>query len=164
MKKLKFILISITLFSVFAYGQEDSIKSDKNLPIEEIFQVVDDDFKFPDISPCDEILDTKLKNDCFMDELQKAVYKNLEYPQVAIDNKIEGTVVLTFSFDHDKKQYLARVLRDIGAKTGSEALRSAKVALQELLPHYSQQPYRHKTRGNPVRVSLNMPIKFRLPK
>ena len=47
------------------------------------------------------------------------IYKHLKYPDLAVEHKIEGTVVLTMKIDRDNKIYCAKRLRDIGGGTGN---------------------------------------------
>ena len=85
------------------------------------------------------------------------IYKNIKYPPIARENGVEGTVVVTFVVEKDGSISDARVLRDIGAQCGSEALR-----VVQMMNSMGQKWSPGKQRGRPVKVQFNLPVKFRL--
>lgn len=104
---------------------------------EEVFVVVEDDPEFPG----------------GMDSLKAFIERNLVYPQLAKDNKIEGKVFVTFVVEKDGSISGVKVLRDIGYGCGAEAIR---VVMK--MPKWKPG----KQRGKPVRVQYNLPIVFKL--
>jgi protein TonB len=79
--------------------------------------------------------------------------KSLNYPRMAVNERIEGKVFIGFSIDKDGSIINTRVLRGIGGGCDEEALRILRNA-----PKW--QPA--KQRGRIVRQKLTMPITFKL--
>ncbi len=104
---------------------------------EEIFVVVEEDPQFPG----------------GMDSLYAFIQRNLRYPEKAFNDKIEGTVYVTFSVEKDGSIGAIKILRDIGGGCGEEAVRVVKM-MPKWIPG--------KQRGIPVRTQFNLPIKFKL--
>jgi len=104
---------------------------------EEIFVVVEEDPQFPG----------------GMDSLYAFIQRNLRYPKKALNDKIEGTVYVTFSVEKDGSIGAIKILRDIGGGCGEEAVRIVKM-MPKWIPG--------KQRGIPVRTQFNLPIKFKL--
>ena len=103
----------------------------------QIFTVVENDPEFPG----------------GMDALRKFIQKNLQYPQLARENGIEGKVYVTFVVETDGSISNIKILRDIGGGCGAEAVRIVK-----LMPKWKPGTQR----GKPVRVQYNLPIMFNL--
>ncbi|HKK10547.1 MAG TPA: energy transducer TonB [Bacteroidales bacterium] len=78
---------------------------------------------------------------------------NIEYPQLARENRIQGTVYVTFVVEKDGSVTDVRVLRGIGGGCDQEAIEVVKN-----MPKWKPG----KQRGKPVRVQFNMPIRFTL--
>jgi protein TonB len=97
------------------------------------------------------------KKSCAQAELLKFVYKNLQYPAVAKANGIEGIVVVTFVVEPDGTVSDAKVVRDIGAGCGDEAVRIVNL-MNELGIKWTHQ----RSRGRLVPVQFNLPVKFKL--
>jgi protein TonB len=83
--------------------------------------------------------------------LFKWISKNLEYPQIAQENGITGTVVVTFVVDSNGKITLAKVIRGIDPSCDGEALR-----VINSMPNWKPG----KQGGRAVRVYFTLPIKF----
>ena len=83
------------------------------------------------------------------------IQKNLKYPEIALENGIEGTVVVEFVVERDGSITNIKVLKEIGAGCGNEAMRIVK-----LMPKWNPG----KQRDMPVRVKMRAPIKFRIGK
>lgn len=79
--------------------------------------------------------------------------KNIDYPQLARESGIQGTVYLTFVVEKDGSVTDVRILRGIGGGCDEEALRVVKA-----MPRWQAG----KQRGKPVRVQFQMPIRFTL--
>lgn len=78
---------------------------------------------------------------------------NLEYPLVAIDNGIEGLVVVSFIVDEQGALQDPVVRRDIGAGCGEAALDMIRK-----MPNWIPG----EQRGEKVKVSYNLPVRFKL--
>ena len=85
------------------------------------------------------------------------IYKNIKYPPIARENGVEGTVVIRFVVDKDGSVDEPKILRDIGAQCGAEALR-----VVNMMNNMPQKWIPGKQRGKPVKVYFNLPVKFRL--
>ena len=83
----------------------------------------------------------------------KYLQKNIEYPQMALESGIEGTVFVTFVVEPDGSVTDVRILRGIGGGCDEEALRVVRN-----MPKWKPG----KQRGKSVRVQFNMPIRFKL--
>lgn len=83
----------------------------------------------------------------------KFLTENINYPEVAKQSGITGTVYVTFVVEADGKVSSVVALREVPGGCTEEALRVTK-----LMPEWT--PGRQN--GKPVRVRLNMPINFRL--
>lgn len=81
--------------------------------------------------------------------------ENIEYPQLARESGIQGTVYVTFVVEKDGSITDVRVLRGIGGGCDEETIRVVKN-----MPKW--EPGEH--RGKPVRVQFNMPMRFTLSK
>lgn len=79
--------------------------------------------------------------------------QNIQYPQMARESGIQGTVYVTFVVEKNGAVTDVRVLRGIGGGCDEEAVRVIKA-----MPKWNPG----KQRGKPVRVQFNMPIKFTL--
>lgn len=76
---------------------------------------------------------------------------NIKYPQLALQNKIQGRVYVSFIIEKDGSLTNMKVLQGIGAGCDEEALRVAR-----LMPKWKPG----KTQGHEVRVVVNMPVNF----
>lgn len=83
------------------------------------------------------------------------VASNVQYPQTAIDNMIEGTVTVEFTVNADGSISNARVTHPLDPDLETEALR-----IVTSFPTW--EPARDDT-GNPKAEQVDIPIKFRLP-
>ncbi|MBP1646140.1 MAG: outer rane transport energization protein TonB [Bacteroidetes bacterium] len=87
------------------------------------------------------------------DAVQKIIYDNIQYPQEALDKKIQGEVILSFIVEKDGSIGEVKVLKDIGYGCGEEAKRIVK-----LMPKW--KPAKH--RGKAVRQQFTLPVIFDL--
>ena len=83
----------------------------------------------------------------------KFLQQNIHYPTEALQNRHQGKVIINFIVEKDGSVSNLKVLDGIGKGCNDEALRVAK-----LMPKWNPG----KQSGQPVRVSFNMPITFRL--
>lgn len=88
---------------------------------------------------------------------EEAMYQfldnNIQYPDEAKENNIQGRVFVTFVVEKDGAICSVEVLRGIGHGCDEEAVR-----VVEAMPNWIPG----KQRGEPVRVQFNLPIKFTL--
>ncbi|GAA3966670.1 hypothetical protein GCM10022407_11180 [Hymenobacter antarcticus] len=76
----------------------------------------------------------------------------LNYPTAALDKRLSGKVFITFTIDSEGHLHDPRVVRGLGSGLDEEALR-----LVRLMPRWTPG----KIQGQPVWVTLTMPIVFR---
>ena len=86
-------------------------------------------------------------------ELLKFLQKNIEYPVLAKENNIQGTVPLTFVINKDGSVSDVVIMRDIGGGCGKEAVRVVK-----MMPKWSAG----EANGHAVKVRFTLPVKFKL--
>ncbi|MBL7951093.1 MAG: energy transducer TonB [Flavobacteriales bacterium] len=83
----------------------------------------------------------------------KYLMKELKYPELAVENGIQGVVYVNFVVERDGTITTIRVLRGIGAGCDEEAMRVVRN-----MPPWSPGLQG----GRPVRVMYNLPIRFKL--
>jgi TonB family protein len=79
--------------------------------------------------------------------------KNLHYPAIAIENQIEGTLFISFIVEENGETSSVTILRSLDSSCDEEALRVVG-SMPDWKPGYKE--------GKPVRVQINLPIKFQL--
>ena len=92
-----------------------------------------------------------------MEALYKFIEDNMRYPQMAAENAIGGKVFVQFEVDTDGTVLNPRILRDIGAGCGQEALR-----IVSLMPKWKpgkRMNYETK-QWEVVRVTFHLPVYF----
>jgi len=86
-------------------------------------------------------------------EMMKYLRNNISYPPLAVDNGVEGTVIVTFVVNKGGNIVDAVVARGIGAGCDEEALRVIRA-----MPSWKAGMQR----GKPVKVKYSVPVKFKL--
>lgn len=119
----------------------------------EIFKVVE---KMPKFPGCAFEHDAR---ECSNKKLDKYIDKNLVYPKDAIDNKIEGTVVVQFIVNEDGLITNAEIKKDIGFGCGQAAL-----DVIESMNNMSEKWTPGAQRTRIVSVLITKPIEFKLNK
>ena len=87
-------------------------------------------------------------------EFQRFAYSRLVYPQKAVDERIEGRVIVEFIIDAEGSLTNARIVRSVHPLLDNEVLRVVRLS-----PKWSPGVLR----GQPVRVRYQMPFAFALP-
>lgn len=87
--------------------------------------------------------------------LQKWVYQYLRYPQSAVEEGVQGRVVVDFIIDKDGKVTDARIARSVDPRLDEEALRVINAS-----PKWRPG----KVNGQRVRTSMTIPVEFMLEK
>lgn len=140
MKRLAFLIGLFLMFSINIFAQK--VEEVEN----PVFAVVEDMPSFP---TCDEDEDRK----CTETEVKAFIKENLQYPEYAYKNGVEGICVISCIVEKDGSFSDFKIVRNVGAGTGEEALR-----IMKLLPNFQAG----KQRGEIVRVQMNFPIKFEI--
>ena len=88
-----------------------------------------------------------------MQECMKFLGKNIKYPPQAMENEIQGRVIVTFVIMKDGSITNAEVVRGVDPLLDKEALR-----VVNLMPKWKPG----KQRGKAVNVKYTIPVTFRL--
>ncbi|HSY76318.1 MAG TPA: energy transducer TonB [Bacteroidia bacterium] len=91
----------------------------------------------------------------FKGDLTDFISKNADYPAVLRDLNIEGTVYATFVVEPDGTVSGITILRGV---SGADQLSKATIDVLKKMPKWDPGMQG----GHPVRVQLNMPVKFQL--
>jgi len=127
-------------------------ENDAAIDDDEIFTVVQDMPRFPG---CECIsVTSKDKKSCAEKEMLEFIYKSIKYPTVAIENGIEGRVIVSFVVEKDGSITNPKILRGLGGGCSAEALRVVK-SMPKWIPG--------KQRNKAVRVQFNVFVGFKLP-
>ncbi|MEM1124640.1 MAG: TonB family protein, partial [Bacteroidota bacterium] len=140
----------LSLFScLVAFGQAETIDTSYVYPVAE---------RMPMVAVC-AAYDTTYaaQQKCSQDVLLSLIYKNVNYPDSARMQGIEGTVVVSFVVNPDSMISDVKLARDIGGGCGQAALYVIN-ALNPLGLKWA--PGQQK--GVPVKVMMNVPVKFKL--
>lgn len=121
---------------------------------EEVFKVVEEAPRFPG---CEDKVSNDEKKRCADLKMLEYLYKNIKYPLAAKERGIQGRVVVTFVVEKDGSISDVKVVRDIGAGCGEEAIRVVN-SMDELAGKWIPG----KMNGNAARVQFNLPVSFRL--
>lgn len=141
---MRIILIIIVLFlsvntKVYAQQVSEPKVKDSTVVEEPVFVIVEKMPEFPG---------GKL-------EMMKFISTNIIYPEIAVKNGIEGTVVIEFIVEKDGSISNIKIIKDTGGGCGE-----AGVDVIKLMPNWIPGTQR----DQPVRVKMLVPIKFRLSK
>jgi protein TonB len=85
------------------------------------------------------------------------IYNEINYPTLAREAGIEGTVVVRFYIDEQGNIKAPEILKEIGGGCGKEALRVVKT-MNEMGEKWTPG----KQRGRAVKVYFNLPVKYKL--
>lgn len=144
-----FLTSLLLFFTVFAFGQRETVDTSKVYPVAEYM---------PMVSNC-AAWDTtyQVQRQCSQEVLLKFIYANVQYPDSARMQGIEGTVVVNFVVNPDSTISNAKILRDIGGGCGAATLTVIN-ALNPLGLKWAPG----KQQGIPVKVGMNIPVKFKI--
>ena len=122
-----------------------------------IYPVVEQMPLFPGCAELSE--DQAARTQCTNQHLLSFMYSNLVYPEAALKDSLEGTVVVRFVVEKNGRIGDAEVIKDIGGGAGEEALRVLDFIRQADEANWT--PGFQK--GQPVRTYFTLPIRFRIP-
>ncbi len=147
------LLLTFSGYATAVAAQEILVPEAPQAKVEEIERFVERMPMF--ISPsCDTATMSDMEMQmCAQRAMLQYIYGNITYPLAARRDSVEGTAVITFIVEKDGSIFNAQIARDPGAGTGEEALRVVNT-FEPWIPGMS--------RGEPVRVQFNLPVKFKL--
>lgn len=138
MKKINLLMTFLIMVNVmFAQNQ----------PIRKIVEVL------PMYAGCETMETSDKQQQCTKEKVADFVNKNRQYPAIAKDNGVTGTVIVQAVVELDGSLSNARVIRDIGASCGPEALQIVS-KMPDWIPA--------KLRGKAVRTRVEIPVEFAL--
>ncbi|MCB0653243.1 MAG: energy transducer TonB [Saprospiraceae bacterium] len=144
------LLINASLFAQFEPG-----KTVYSTPEGDVYKVVNEMPRFPG---CEEMEGTKEEiKECAVIKLMEFIQDNLEYPEEAMAEKIQGRVFISFIVEKDGFLSNFKLVRDIGGGCGEEAMRIVK--LMDDLDMMWRPGIQN---GKAVRVQFNIAVHFRL--
>lgn len=154
----KTLFLSLILFPVFLFGQEELLLGHPLLPSDtgKVYKVVQ---QMPIFSGCDEHLSYMEMKRCADKKMLAFIYDNLVYPEDAINDGIEGMAVVSFIVETD-----GRVTSIKSSRPVCPSIKEESLYLIDMMA-IDAGPWRPGFQdGKPVRVQFNLPIKFRLPR
>lgn len=117
---------------------------------EEVFKIVE---QMPYFGECSQFEDKEERKQCSDASIINYVFQNIYYPQQAILENTEGTVVIRFVVEKDGTVTNPAILKDIGNGCGDAALEVVKN-----MPNWTAG----QQKGENVRVQFTLPVKFKL--
>jgi TonB family protein len=157
MKKFFSVLFLFLLFSTTTFSQEE----EKVVLINDI-QVIDSETEiFPltlvDQAPafpnCKGVVVEK-SQECFQTELMNHLKKNFKYPELAMEENIQGRFIAKFIIDENGSV----IIQEIVGSDEAEILKEQVKIIILKLPKF--EPAKHK--GNIVKVKHSLPLTFKL--
>ncbi len=113
----------------------------------------------PRFPGCENKATLEEKKACAREELDRFIYKNLVYPEEALQAGLEGTCVISFIIEKDGSIDCIAILKDPGAGMGDAAAAAIGLMNEQGIKWTPQR-----SRSRPVRIQFNVPVNFRLPK
>ena len=98
---------------------KNCVSSDTASSVSEIFKIVQEMPRFIN-SECENLEFPSQKKRCADEKLAQFIKENIVYPQVAIENNIEGEVAVIFVVNKDGCHRNIRIAQDIGYGCGIE--------------------------------------------
>lgn len=116
----------------------------------EVFKIVEE---MPYFGDCSQFEEKEQRKQCSDVSIMSFVFQNVYYPEQAVIDSTEGTVVIRFVVETDGSVTGHEILRDIGNGCGDAALEVMKQ-----MPNWTPG----KQNGEKVRVQFTLPVKFKL--
>jgi protein TonB len=114
-----------------------------------VYDVVD---IMPKYAGCGE---AEKEDDCTFSKVVAHINTNLKYPQEAIEKKVSGQAIVEFVVDTNGEVINPKIVKSLGAGCDEEVIR-----VIELMPAWNPG----QLAGVPVKVKMNLPVMFQLPK
>ncbi|MEM1216719.1 MAG: energy transducer TonB [Bacteroidota bacterium] len=122
--------------------------------VEEPVRVVEHMPRFPG---CEDKGTEAAKKACSQQQLMKFVYDNLVYPDSAKQAGIEGVVVVQYIVEKNGSVSSERIVKSLGYGCDEAALNVIRSMRAKGIKYYPGP-----SRGRPVRVTFNLPVRFEL--
>ena len=108
----------------------------------------------PDENSIFQVVETQPEFPGGMAELMKYLQKNIRYPQICKEQRVQGRVIVQFVVNADSTITDVNVVKPVNPYLDQEAVRVVKA-----MPKWKPG----EQRGEPVRVRFTLPVTFRLP-
>ena len=108
----------------------------------------------PDENGIFQVVETQPEFPGGMAELMKYLQKNIRYPKVCKEQRVQGRVIVQFVVNADSTITDVNVVKPVNPYLDQEAVRVVKA-----MPKWKPG----EQRGEPVRVRFTLPVTFRLP-
>ena len=108
----------------------------------------------PDENGIFQVVETQPEFPGGMAELMKYLQKNIRYPKICKEQRVQGRVIVQFVVNADSTITDVNVVKPVNPYLDQEALRVVKA-----MPKWKPG----EQRGEPVRVRFTLPVTFRLP-
>lgn len=142
----------LSLLFLFAYGQEevDLIEAEHDTTDEQVlsFVIVE---RMPEIQGCEGNNEGQEGLTCFQSAVMTHVSKTVKYPKEAIEQGLQGRVILKFIIEKDGTVSHIETVRGVHPLLDNEAIKS--IQSLKILGPASQ-------RGKPVRMEFMLPVSF----
>jgi protein TonB len=136
-------------------NQKEVVEAKKVVVAEEVEEEVDVPFAIIEDVPlfpgCEKVSKDKRK-ECFQEKIQAHIKKNFSYPEAAIDAGHQGKVFVSFIIEKDGKVTIANM------RAPYPTLEKEARRIMNKLPQMTPG----KQRGKPVRMTMSIPITFKL--
>lgn len=116
----------------------------------EVFKIVEE---MPYFGECSQFEEKEQLKQCSDVSIMSFIFQNVYYPEQAVLDSTEGTVVIRFVIEKDGSVSDHEILRDIGNGCGDAAL-----GVMKQMPNWTPG----KQNGENVRVQFTLPVKFKL--
>jgi TonB family protein len=148
-KKIAYRYMMPISFNIPAPAKEAKATPVSETPANGIYTIAE---VMPRFAGCENSSDS---TDCTFRKVLEYIHTQMKYPKEAMENKMEGKVVIEFVVSADGSVANPKIVQGIGNGCDEEALR-----LVTEMPAWSPGSQD----GKPVAVVLNLPILFQLPK
>ncbi len=139
-------LIFFLIFSIPCFGQPAIDE-----PMEdEIFTVAEVMPRFPG---CEDLPTHSTRQDCSNKKLLEYIYQNIEYPETAKRNAVQGTAVASFVVEKDGRISKLKIVRSVSRECDLEVLRVIR-SFPTWIPGTQQ--------GKTIRIQMTLPVRFKL--
>lgn len=130
----------------------EEIEVEEEVVEEQIFTIVED---MPAFKGCEGIANKAERDACTQKKIFEFMGKNQNYPEIAREAGIQGTVYVSFVVGKSGKVEDVTVLKGVA---GGSMLDKEAVRMISLLPNFTPG----KQRGKAVKVKYNLPVRFTL--
>lgn len=127
-------------------------RNNSRLP-EDVFQKAEEMPRFPGC----ETKRVEERNECANGKLGIFISENIQYPEEAKAKKLEGKVMVKFIVDTDGSVQNMEIVRPLCSDCDQEVLR-----VMNLMNEMEKKWIPGKNNGEPVKVQMILPVKFRL--